>query len=85
MLKTLNEIEASLPSVPTDRSLDVDSLFDGAWQAALSLESKQFFVQTVTKKMAQAALDFKTVKRDVMRQLETVAQVAENKSPAARL
>lgn len=85
VLKTLNEIEASLPSVPTDRSLDVDSLFDGAWQAALSLESKQFFVQTVTKKMAQAALDFKTVKRDVMRQLETVAQVAENKSPAARL
>ncbi|MGG4406357.1 hypothetical protein ABEP13_11155 [Geobacillus stearothermophilus] len=85
VLKTLNEIEASLPSVPTDRSLDVDSLFDGAWQAALSLESKQFFVQTVAKKMAQAALDFKTVKRDVMRQLETVAQVAENKSPAARL
>ncbi|KZE97109.1 hypothetical protein AVP43_00949 [Geobacillus stearothermophilus] len=85
VLKTLNEIEASLPSVPTDRSMDVDSLFDGAWQAALSLESKQFFVQTVTKKMAQAALDFKTVKRDVMRQLETVAQVAENKSPAARL
>ncbi|ATA61448.1 hypothetical protein GS458_3018 [Geobacillus stearothermophilus] len=85
VLKTLNEIEASLPSVPTDRSLDVDSLFDGAWQAALSLESKQFFVQTVTKKMAQAALDFKTVKRDVMRQLETVAQVAENKSLAARL
>ncbi|AMX82295.1 hypothetical protein GS3922_00515 [Geobacillus subterraneus] len=85
VLKTLNEIEASLPSVPTDRSLDVDSLFDGAWQAALSLESKQFLVQTVTKKMAQAALDFKTVKRDVMRQLETVAQLAENKSPAARL
>ncbi|WPZ18104.1 hypothetical protein UM396_16315 [Geobacillus subterraneus] len=85
VLKTLNEIEASLPSAPTDRSLDVDSLFDGAWQAALSLESKQFLVQTVTKKMAQAALDFKTVKRDVMRQLEAVAQVAENKSPAARL
>jgi len=85
VLKTLNEIEASLPSVSTDRPLDVDTLFDGPWQAALSLESKNFLVQTVTKKMAQAALDFKTVKRDVMRQLETVAQLTENNNPAARL
>jgi hypothetical protein len=85
VLKTLNEIETSIPSTSTERSLDVDSLFDGAWQASLSLESKQFLVQTVTKKMAQAALDFKNVKRDVMRQLETVAQLTENKSPATRL
>ncbi|MBB6282019.1 hypothetical protein [Geobacillus subterraneus] len=85
VLKTLNEIEASLPSASTDRPLDVDTLFDGPWQAALSLESKNFLVQTVTKKMAQAALDFKTVKRDVMRQLETVTQLTENNSPAARL
>ncbi|MED0663154.1 hypothetical protein [Geobacillus thermodenitrificans] len=85
VLKTLNEIETSIPSTSTERSLDVDSLFDGAWQASLSLESKQFLVQTVTKKMAQAVLDFKNVKRDVMRQLETVAQLTENKSPATRL
>jgi len=85
VLKTLNEIETSIPSTSTERSLDVDRLFDGAWQASLSLESKQFLVQTVTKKMAQAALDFKNVKRDVMRQLETVAQLTENKSPATRL
>ncbi|NNU86207.1 hypothetical protein ETC04_03330 [Geobacillus sp. MR] len=85
VLKTLNEIETSIPSTSTERSLDVDSLFDGAWQASLSLESKQFLVQTVTKKMAQAALDFKNVKRDAMRQLETVAQLTENKSPATRL
>ncbi|MGG2971716.1 hypothetical protein [Geobacillus stearothermophilus] len=85
VLKTLREIEASIPSAPTDRPRDGDSLFDGAWQAALSLESKQFLVQTVTKKMAQVGLDFKTVKRDVMRRLETVAQLTEHNSPATRL
>lgn len=85
VLKTLREIEASIPFAPTDRPLDGDSLFDGAWQAALSLESKQFLVQTVTKKMAQVGLDFKTVKRDVMRRLETVAQLTEHNSPATRL
>ncbi|MGP3561717.1 hypothetical protein, partial [Geobacillus sp. BK01] len=85
VLKTLNEIESSLSSTLNDRPANVDALFDGAWQAGLSLETKDFLVQTVTKKMAQAARDFQTVKRDVMRHLETALQWTEQGGQAARL
>ncbi|ODA17121.1 hypothetical protein A5N86_10610 [Geobacillus thermoleovorans] len=85
VLRTLNEIEASLSSTLNDRLTNIDSLFDGAWQAGLPLQAKDFIVQTVTKKMAQAAMDFKNVKRDIMRHLETVLQLTENGKQGVRL
>ncbi|KAF0996477.1 hypothetical protein [Geobacillus sp. TFV-3] len=79
VLETLNEMEVSLSSPTNDRP------FDDAWQTSLPLETKDVLVRTVTKKMAQAARDFQTVKRDVMRQLETTLKLAETSGPAARL
>ncbi|GAB6006780.1 hypothetical protein JCM12214_26800 [Geobacillus vulcani] len=85
VLKTLNEIDASLSSLSNDRISHIDALFDGSWQAGLPLQTKDFLVQTVTKKMAQAARDFQMAKRDIMRHLEAALQWAEQGGQSTRL
>ncbi|RAK19917.1 hypothetical protein B0I26_10599, partial [Anoxybacillus vitaminiphilus] len=87
MLKTLTEIEASLPRAvneETDRSTSLDNLFDSEWQTSLQLQTKDVIVQTITKKMSQAAIDFKNIKRDIMRNLEGVSQLIEKYKQSAQ-
>ncbi|WP_183363822.1 hypothetical protein [Saccharococcus caldoxylosilyticus] len=87
MLETLTEIEASLPPAlneEADPSTSLDNLFDSEWQTSLQLQTKDVIVQTVTKKMAQAAIDFKHIKRDIMRNLETISQLMEKYKQSAQ-
>ncbi|GMN99911.1 hypothetical protein [Parageobacillus thermoglucosidasius] len=91
MLETLAEIEASLPPAAneeTDLSTSLNNLFDSEWQTSLQLQTKDIIVQTITKKMSQAAIDFKNIKRDIMRNLETISQLIEkykqNAQPQAK-
>jgi hypothetical protein len=87
MLETLTEIETSLPSAgneETDPSTSLDNLFDSEWQTSIQLQTKDIIVQTVTKKMSQAAIDFKNIKRDIMRNLETIWQLIEKYKQSAQ-
>jgi hypothetical protein len=87
MLETLTEIETSLPSAgneETDPSTSLDNLFDSEWQTSLQLQTKDIIVQTITKKMSQAAIDFKNIKRDIMRNLETISQLIEKYKQSAQ-
>ncbi|WP_062756127.1 hypothetical protein [Parageobacillus toebii] len=87
MLETLTEIETSLPSAvneKTDPSTSLDNLFDSEWQTSIQLQTKDIIVQTVTKKMSQAAIDFKNIKRDIMRNLETISQLIEKYKQSAQ-
>ncbi len=80
MLQTLKEIETSLPMTANEEtvpSASLDNLFDSEWQSSLQLQTKDIIVQTITKKMSQAAIDFKNIKRDIMRNLEAVSQLIE--------
>ncbi|PDM39218.1 hypothetical protein DXK91_07605 [Parageobacillus toebii] len=87
MLETLTEIETSLPPAAneeTDPSTSLDSLFDSEWQTSIQLQTKDIIVQTVTKKMSQAAIDFKNIKRDIMRNLETISQLIDKYKQSAQ-
>jgi hypothetical protein len=87
MLETLKEIETSLPQAvngETDHSTSLDNLFDFEWQTSLQLQTKDIIVQTITKKMSQAAIDFKNTKRDIMRNLETISQLIEKYKQSAQ-
>jgi hypothetical protein len=87
MLETLTEIETSLSSVvneETDPSTSLDNFFDSEWQTSLQLQTKDIIVQTITKKMSQAAIDFKNIKRDIMRNLETISQLIEKYKQSAQ-
>ncbi|MED4968211.1 hypothetical protein [Parageobacillus toebii] len=87
MLETLTEIETSLPSAgneETDPSTSLDNLFDSEWQTSIQLQTKDIIVQTVTKKMSQATIDFKNIKRDIMRNLETIWQLIEKYKQSAQ-
>jgi hypothetical protein len=87
MLETLTEIETSLSSAvneKTDPSTSLDNLFDSEWQTNLQLQTKDIIVQTITKKMSQVAIDFKNIKRDIMRNLETISQLIEKYKQSAQ-
>ncbi|MGX1901490.1 metal-dependent peptidase, partial [Thermolongibacillus altinsuensis] len=87
MLETLTEIETSLPPAvndETDPSTSLDKLFDSEWQTSIPLQTKDVIVQTITKKMSQAAIDFKNIKRDIMRNLETISQLIEKYRQSAQ-
>jgi hypothetical protein len=87
MLETLTEIETSLSLVvneETDPPTSLDNLFDSEWQTSIQLQTKDIIVQTITKKMSQVAIDFKNIKRDIMRNLETISQLIEKYKQSAQ-
>lgn len=76
MLQALSNIAQTLPvEQPT---------IEAEWQAALQLQAKDIIVQTVTKRMAEAAHHFKQVKRDMMRNLSATDQLITQYKQAAR-
>lgn len=77
----LSDMEQTLSSGSSDHVP-----LNGTWmQASVPMQTKDFLVQTVTAKMAQASRDFQIVKRNVMHHLETVLHWAEQRGQAARL
>ncbi|MDQ0244775.1 hypothetical protein J2S09_002346 [Bacillus fengqiuensis] len=47
--------------------------------------SKDFIVTTITKKLAQAAADFKTMQKEAMRHLSAIEQSLDNRAPTGRI
>ncbi|UHA61569.1 hypothetical protein KDJ21_007915 [Metabacillus litoralis] len=45
--------------------------------ASLPIQSKNFIVETVSKKLSQVAIDFKNFKNDISRSLQTVEQLVQ--------
>lgn len=72
----LEKIETALPKdVP---AMDIDGMMP------IQLNTKDIMVQTVTKRMAEAALEFQRAKRDMMRNLNTVDHLIEQYRQSAR-
>ncbi|MES0856272.1 hypothetical protein ABS784_08560 [Geobacillus sp. G4] len=83
--KSLFDMLSDMEQTLSSGSLDHVPL-NGTWmQVSVPMQTKDFLVQTVTAKMAQASRDFQIVKRNVMRHLETVLHWAEQRGQAARL
>lgn len=51
--------------------------------ASLPIQSKDFIVTKITEKLSQMALDFKQVKRDITRNLQTVESLLQQQKPLA--
>jgi hypothetical protein len=69
VLNELVKIEAALPKEqPT---------IDGEWTMNMQLDAKDIIVQTITKRMAEAALEFKQTKRDMMRNLNAIDHIIQ--------
>lgn len=72
----LESIEAALPKDAP--AMDIDGMM------SIQLNSKDIMVQTVTKRMAEAALEFQRAKRDMLRNLNTADYLIEQYRQSAR-
>ncbi|MGJ7036269.1 hypothetical protein HNQ84_002335, partial [Anoxybacillus eryuanensis] len=80
VVQALQQLEQTLPTNDAPSSVDVayESL------ATLGLQSKDMIVQTVTKRMAEAAQQFQQTKRDMMRNLDAIDRLITQYKQAAR-
>jgi enamine deaminase RidA (YjgF/YER057c/UK114 family) len=72
----LEKIKAALPKDAP--AIDIDKMM------SIQLNTKDIMVQTVTKRMAEATLEFQRAKRDIMRNLNTMNQLIEQYGQSAR-
>ncbi|WP_244374827.1 metal-dependent peptidase [Anoxybacillus flavithermus] len=80
VVQALQQIELTLPT--NDASSPADAAYESL--AALGLQSKDMIVQTVTKRMAEAAKQFQQTKRDMMRNLDAIDHLIAQYKQAAR-
>ncbi|AST06144.1 metal-dependent peptidase [Anoxybacillus flavithermus] len=80
VVQALQQIEPTLPT--NDASSPADAAYESL--AALGLQSKDMIVQTVTKRMAEAAKQFQQTKRDMMRNLDAIDHLIAQYKQAAR-
>ncbi|RDI40126.1 hypothetical protein [Falsibacillus pallidus] len=73
MKRIEGEIKQSLPSQDITNTQDFYQLNDDLF-ASIPFQSKDFIVSKITLKLSQAAIDFKSFKQDVTRNLQTVEQ-----------
>ncbi|EMT45896.1 metal-dependent peptidase, partial [Anoxybacillus flavithermus AK1] len=80
VVQALQQMEQTLPAA------DTLSPADAAYEslAALNLQSKDMIVQTVTRRMAEAAKQFQQTKRDMMRNLDAIDHLITQYKQAAR-
>ncbi|SFA51928.1 hypothetical protein SAMN05216169_103026 [Anoxybacillus pushchinoensis] len=80
VVQALQQMEQTLPAA------DTLSPADAAYEslAALNLQSRDMIVQTVTRRMAEAAKQFQQTKRDMMRNLDAIDHLITQYKQAAR-
>ncbi|MBB6177612.1 hypothetical protein HNQ82_002450 [Anoxybacillus tengchongensis] len=80
VVQALQQVERTLST--NDASSPADEAYE--LLSALGLQSKDIIVQTVTKRMAEAAKQFQQTKRDMMRNLDAIDRLIAQYKQAAR-
>ncbi|MBB2481649.1 hypothetical protein H5P36_15815 [Bacillus sp. APMAM] len=83
-IKNSNTDSASLQQINAEEAFNLnDDLF-----SSIPIQSRDIIVTSITKKLSQAAIDFKNIKRDIVNQLSNIQQLTEifkqNSSPQTK-
>ncbi|RLQ96798.1 hypothetical protein [Falsibacillus albus] len=86
LMSTLTSVAAEVNKKQADRhpqKADDSYQLNDELFASIPFESKDFIVKTISMKLSQAAIDFKSFKQDITKNLQTIEQ-GIGKTPAAK-